>query len=126
MEDNIEAYDLNKLKEIGGSSYNHDGQVVRTPHNGANGGWLFLGDDYGEYSPVDALVMNIVEYPANFNISGEITKVEIVSTRYGSDIVRVTSTYDGEETVDEIEYEHLSVEVIVNHKTKFEIHKKSA
>lgn len=125
-EDTKETYDLDKLKAIGGRSYNHDGQIIRTPHHGANGGWLFLGDDYEEYSALDCLVKNIVDYPSNFDISGEITKVEIVSTRYGNDYIEVTSIEDGEETIDEIYYENLSVEVIVNYNTKLMVTKRTA
>lgn len=121
-----EEYDLNRLKEIGGSTYNHDGQVVRTPNHGANGGWIYLGDDYDEYSPIDVLIKNIVEYPRNYDIYGEVFAVARVSTSYGNDYIEVTSNDEGEERVDMVEFEWLPVEVIVHHNTKMEVRRKSA
>ena len=97
-----------------------------TPHHGANGGNLYLGDDYGDYSPLDALVKWVVEHPRNFSIYGEVTSVTIVSTRYGNDYLEVTSVDDGETSTDEIYYEHLDVECIVNHNASIEVRRKSA
>lgn len=124
-----EEYDLKKLTAIGGRSYNHDGQIIRTPDHGSDGGWLFMGDDYEEYSALDCLVKNVIEYPKNFKILGEITKVEIVTLggRYTNDYLEITSVdEDGEESIDTIDFEWLSVEVIVNHNTKIEVRRKSA
>lgn len=122
-----ETYNLERLNTIGGRTYNHDGQIIRTPNNGAKGGWLFMGDDYEEYSPLDCLIKNIVEHPSNFDIRGEIQSITQVSQSYDLDYLEVISIDDdGEETTDEIYYEHLSVEVIVHHNTNIEVRRKSA
>ena len=126
MSETREVYNLDTLNKIGGDIYNHSGQVIRTPDHGSCGGWLYLGDDYGDYSPLDALIKWVVERPMNYGINGEVTNVVNVTPRYGHDYLEVTSIYEGETSTDEIYYEHLDVECIVNHNASIEVKRKSA
>lgn len=122
----LEEYNLDRLGTIGGHTYNHSGQIIRTPDHGNKGGWLFLGDDYEDYSALDALIMYIVSYPKNFYIYGEVIKIEHGTDTYGSDIVRVTSKDDdGEVSTDDIQYEYMDAETIVNHVSRLEVRRKA-
>lgn len=67
-----EIIDLDKALALGGSCYNHSGQIIEAGYHD----WLFLGDDYDQYSAMDALVRNILDHPNNWDIDGEIVRIE--------------------------------------------------
>lgn len=110
----IEQIDLEKALSIGGSTYNHSGQVIRAGISD----WLFLGDEYGEYSAMDALVRNIMEHPRNYYLSDDIVKIED-----DSDGWLIVTMADGD--TETVRYEWLDCIVIVNHDTKLEVTKKA-
>ena len=128
MSHSIEVIDLDANRAIGGTCYNHSGQLIKAD-NPFGGEWYFLGDEYGEYSAKDALVRNILDQQDNWKINGEIVKIED-DTDY---LIITTSNDDIDENdndiktegVEYIRYHNLDTEVIVNHKSKYNIIRKA-
>jgi hypothetical protein len=110
----IEQVDIEKALAIGGATYNHSGQIIMAGMRD----WLFLGDEYGEYSAMDSLVRNIMEHPKNWYVS-DVVKIEDDSDGY-----LIVTMADGE--TESIRYEYRDCVVIVNHQTKYDVVKKSA
>ena len=121
--------DLDANRELGGHSYNHSGQLIKaeTPYGGD---WYFLGDEYGEYSALDSLIRNILEQPENWRIRGDITQIED-DGRYLT-IVTLNDDLDEDgndiktEGVEYVRYYDLDTEVIVNHKSKYDVIRKES
>lgn len=122
MSKTTEPIDLNALKGLGGTTYNHSSQMIKADNQ------YFLGDDYEEYTALDALCRSIMEYPRNFySIQGR----EIVSLsdcyEYGSSFIEVKSIdmYDNE-YIDEVHYDYVDVVVLVNYPSKLQVTKDEA
>ena len=122
MSKSTEPISLEALIAIGGTTYNHSSQMIKADDQ------YFLGDDYEEYSAIDALCRSIMEYPRNFtSVQGR----EIISLsqcyEYGSSFIEVTSKddMDDEHTyVDEVHYDYVDVNVMVNYPSKLQMIKK--
>jgi hypothetical protein len=124
----LETIDLDKVRAIGGSCYNHSGQLIKADYPRGGEGY-FLGDDYDEYDAKDALVRNILDQQDNWLIRGEIIKVEddgrsLTITTLNDDVDDDDNDIKVE-GVDYVSYEWLDVEVLVNHVTKFEVVRKA-
>jgi len=120
MSKSTEPIDLNALNGLGGTTYNHSSQMIKADDQ------YFLGDDYEEYTALDALCRSIMEYPQNFySIQGR----DIVSLsdcyEYGSSFIEVKSTdmYDNE-YIDEVHYNYVDIVVLVNYPSKLQVTKK--
>jgi hypothetical protein len=119
MSKTTEAISLEALTALGGTTYNHSMQMIKADDQ------YFLGDDYEEYSAIDALCRSIMEHPKNFySIQGR----EIVSLsecyEYGSTFIEVTSKDDDEHTyVDEVHFDYVDTVVLVNYPSKLQVTK---
>jgi len=67
--------DLDKARAIGGTVYNHSGQIIAADSCFGHT-LLFLGDDHGKYDAKDALVRDIIESPENWAVRGEVVAIE--------------------------------------------------
>ena len=122
MSKSTEPISLEALTAIGGTTYNHSMQMIKADDQ------YFLGDDYEEYSAIDALCRSIMEHPKNFySIQGR----EIISLsecyEYGSTFIEVTSKddMDDEHTyVDEVHFDYVDIVVLVNYPSKLNVTKK--
>jgi hypothetical protein len=122
MSKSTEPINLEALTAIGGTTYNHSMQMIKADDQ------YFVGDDYEEYSAMDALCRSIMEYPKNFySIQGR----HIISLsecyEYGSSFIEVTSKddMDDEHTyVDEVHFDYVDIVVLVNYPSKLQMIKK--
>lgn len=121
MSKSTEPISLEALTAIGGTTYNHSSQMIKADDR------YFLGDDYEEYSALDALCRSIMERPRNFtSVQGR----EVISLsqcyEYGSSFIEVTSKDDDDENiyVDEVPYDYVDVCVMVNYPSKLQMIKK--
>ena len=120
MSKTTEAIDLNALKALGGTTYNHSSQLIKADDQ------YFLGDDYEEYSALDALCRSIMEYPQNFHsVYGREVTGLADCYEYGSSFIEVTSKdMDGNEHIDEVHYDYVDIVVLVNYPSKLQVTKK--
>jgi hypothetical protein len=122
MSKSTEPISLEALNAIGGTTYNHSMQMIKADDQ------YFLGDDYEEYSAIDALCRSIMEHPKHFySIQGK----EIVSLsecyEFGSTFIEVMSKddMDDEHTyVDEVHFDYVDIVVLVNYPSKLNVTKK--
>lgn len=113
----IEQIDLDKARALGGSVYNHSGQII-TADNGWGHTQYYLGDDYDQYTAMDALVRTVLDHQDNWRMRGEIVKIED-----DSDYLIVTLSQDDidendndikTESVEYIRYRWVDCETLVN------------
>ena len=123
---NLNEIDLDKARALGGSVYNHSGQII-TATNGWGHTAYFLGDDYDRYTAMDALVRTILDHqdswrmsgPPGWRMDGEILKIEDDSYS----LIVTLKQEDGEdeegntiysEGVEYIPYKWVDCETLVN------------
>jgi hypothetical protein len=120
----IEVIDLNANSAIGGTSYQHSGQIIKVSY-GSND-QFFLGDDYEEFSARDVLIRNILEFQDNWRIRGDIFKIEdtdgkTLTVWSKTECMDEDGNWALEDVSEDIYYEWVDCTVILNHKTKFEM-----
>lgn len=119
MSKSTEPLDLEQLTALGGTTYNHSGQMIKADNQ------YFLGDDYEEYSAMDALCRSIMEYPQNFySVQGNEIIGLSICYELGQSFIEVTSKDRvGNEHTDEVHFDNVDVVVLVNYPSKLQITK---
>ena len=119
MSKSTEPISLEALNAIGGTTYNHSGQMIKADKQ------YFLGDDYEEYSAMDALCRSIMEYPQNFySVQGSEVIGLSICYEFNQSFIEVTSKdrVDNQYT-DEVHFDNVDVVVLVNYPSKLQITK---